>query len=144
MPFEPLEEKRVYQHAEAVADAVWDLCGPWDSFVKQTVGSQLVRAADSIGANVAEAGGRFHPSDVCNFFYYARGSLYETRYWLRRAVKRKLITEEQTYALFATLEQLAKDVNGCISFQRTRLTKSGPRASRATKAPATSPNKQTT
>jgi four helix bundle protein len=126
MPFEPLEDKRVYQHAEAVADAVWDVCEPWEAFAKQTVGTQLVRAADSIGANVAEAGGRFHPADVCNFFYFARGSLYETRYWLRRAVKRTLITEEQMKALTEDLEQLAKDVNGCISFQRTRSSKSSP------------------
>jgi four helix bundle protein len=133
MPFEPLEEKRVYQRAEAVADAVWDLCGKWTAFAKQTVGGQLVRAADSIGANVAEAGGRFHPSDVCNFFYFARGSLYETRYWLRRAVKRGLITEDQLAAVMTELDQLAKDVNGCISFQRTRSAKPKPQSTPAPK-----------
>src|SRR5919109_5192306 len=79
MPFEALESKRVYQHAEHVSDTVWELSEKWNAFVRQTVGSQMIRAADSIGANVAEAAGRFHPADVCNFFYFARGSLYETR-----------------------------------------------------------------
>ena len=121
MPFEALESKRVYQHAEHVSDSVWDLSEKWNGFVRQTIGSQMVRAADSIGANVSEAG-RIHPADVCNFFYFARGSLYETRYWLRRAQKRKLITEEQLTALTAESDQLAKEINACISHQRTRGT----------------------
>src|SRR5690349_8589128 len=111
MPFEALESKRVYQRAEFVADTVWELCEKWNAFAQQTVGSQMVRAADSIGANVAEAGGRFHPADVCRFFYFARGSLYETRYWLRRAHKRKLVTEEQLSALTVELDQLTREVN---------------------------------
>jgi|SRR5262245_8589721 len=120
MPFEALESKRVYQHAEHVSDTVWDLSEKWNAFVRQTVGSQMIRAADSIGANVSEAAGRFHPADVCNFFCFARGSLYETRFWLRRALKRKLITEEQLTALTAELDQLGREINGCISHQRTR------------------------
>jgi len=123
MPFEPLESKRVYQKAELVADFVWDLSEKWHSFARNTFGSQLVRAADSIGANVAEAAGRFHPADVCKFFYYARGSLYETQYWLRRAVKRKMITEADLQTILGELDSLAKEVNGCITFQRTRETK---------------------
>jgi four helix bundle protein len=123
MPFEPLEDKRVYQRAETVADAVWEMCESWSSFAKYNVGSQLVRAADSIGNNVAEAGGRFHPADVCNFFYFARGSLYETRFLLRRAIKRKLINQAQFDAVSTELDQLAKEINACISYQRTRSTK---------------------
>jgi four helix bundle protein len=99
MPFEPLEDKRVYQRAEALADQVWNLVAGWEWFAKKSMGLQLSNAADSIGANIAEAGGRFHPSDVRNFLYYARGSLQETRYWLRRALQRRLVTAE----LFASL-----------------------------------------
>jgi four helix bundle protein len=123
MPFEPLEDKRVYQRAEAIADAIWQICDSWPWFSRKTVGQQLIRAADSIGANVAEAGGRFHPADVCNFFFFARGSLFETRYWVRRALQRKLVTEEQFNALSNELDQLAREINSCISFQRTRNTK---------------------
>jgi len=75
----------VYQRAEAVADQVWELVNGWEWFPKKTVGTQLARAADSIGANIAESAGRFHPGDVRNFLYFARSSLQETRFWLRRA-----------------------------------------------------------
>jgi four helix bundle protein len=120
MPFEPLESRRVYQHAEEVADRVWDLVIVWDWFPKKTVGTQLARAADSIGANIAEAGGRFHPGDVRNFLYYSRGSLRETKYWLRRAVRRKLITAEVFGSLDEELEQLSREINGSINHQKTR------------------------
>ena len=52
------ENLKVYQLAEKVADAVWELVLGWDNFAKDTVGRQLVRAADSVGANIAEGTGR--------------------------------------------------------------------------------------
>jgi four helix bundle protein len=120
MPFEPLESKRVYQRAEVIADQVWELVVNWEWFAKKTVGAQLARAADSIGGNIAESAGRFHPADVRNFLYYARGSLQETRYWLRRAHTRGLIPGETFESLIPELDQLAREINQCIAFQKTR------------------------
>lgn len=68
MPYEPVESKRVYQRAEAIADQFWEIIVAWEWFAKRTVGLQLAKAADSIGANIAEAGGRFRPNDVRIFF----------------------------------------------------------------------------
>jgi four helix bundle protein len=120
MPFELLEDKRVYRRAEALADRVWDLVIGWDWFLKKTMGTQLTRAADSIGANIAEAGGRFHPADVKNFFYHARGSLRETKYWLRRALQRKLLPETEFASLDEEVEQLSREINQAINFQKSR------------------------
>ena len=52
------ENLRVYRLAEELADRIWDIVSGWDSFAKATVGEQLVTAADSIGANIAEGSGR--------------------------------------------------------------------------------------
>ena len=52
------EELDVYRLSEDLADRVWDLVIPWDIFAKDTVGKQVVRSADSIGANIAEGCGR--------------------------------------------------------------------------------------
>jgi four helix bundle protein len=120
MAYETLESKRVYQRAELLADRVWEIVSGWEWFAKKTVGTQLARAADSIGANVAEAGGRFHPADVRNFLYFARGSLRETKYWFRRALRRRLMTDEQVTPLDEELEQLAREINQCINYQKTR------------------------
>lgn len=42
---------RVYQLSEILADEIWIIVTNWKYFEKDTVGKQLVRAADSIGAN---------------------------------------------------------------------------------------------
>lgn len=42
--FEKLE---VYQLSEKLADDVWHIVIRWDSFSRDTVGKQIVRAADS-------------------------------------------------------------------------------------------------
>jgi len=45
------EKLQVYQLSEKLADNIWEIVVTWDSFAKDTVGKQIVRAADSIGAN---------------------------------------------------------------------------------------------
>ena len=122
MPFEALEDKRMYGRAEGVADRVWERVNGWSRFAQDTVGEQLTTAVDSIGANIAEAGGRFFPNDVKKFLYYARGSLRETVYWLRRTKARHLIPEEEVDGLLRDLEQLSREINGAIAFQKKRAT----------------------
>jgi 23S rRNA-intervening sequence protein len=52
------EKLQVYKLAEQLADGIWDVVRSWDYFAKDTVGKQMVKAADSIGANIAEGTGR--------------------------------------------------------------------------------------
>ena len=42
------EKLHVYKLSEKLADSVWHIVIKWDSFAKDTVGKQIVRAADSI------------------------------------------------------------------------------------------------
>jgi len=109
------ENLRVYQLAEAVADEVWQLVMTWERFARSTVGSQLVRAADSIGANIAEGAGRGTYQDNRRFVRIARGSLNETRHFLRQAYRRKLIGESQTASLKGLLDELAPRLNAYLN-----------------------------
>ena len=99
MAHQSFERLRVYQIAEKLADEVWDIVVRWDSFAKDTVGKQLVRSADSIGANIAEGCGRRSYQDNRRFIRTARGSLNECKHWLRRAFRRKLLTERHIRVL---------------------------------------------
>ena len=108
------ETLRVYALAEALADSVWEIVMKWELFARETLGRQLARAADSIGANIAEGTGRGSYQDNRRFVRIARGSLYETRHWLRRAYKRKLITDKQVLALKPLLEELAPKLNAYL------------------------------
>jgi len=105
------EELRVLQSAEVVADGIWQQVVQWDVFARDVVGKQLARAADSVGANIAEAYGRFHYGEKLQFLYYARGSLFETKYWLNRSHKRDLMTSAQMQDYASQLTDLARQLN---------------------------------
>ena len=89
-----VEDLDIYQMAEDLSDRIWEICIKWDYFAKDTIEKQLVRAADSILANIAEGHGRYHFNDRLNYCYYARGSLEETKSWISKAIRRKLIKNE--------------------------------------------------
>lgn len=109
------EDLRVLQAAEAVADDVWRQVVRWESFARDTVGKQLARAADSVGANIAEAFGRFHYGEKLQFLYYARGSLFETKYWLNRTLARDLMPSTQAQDYASQLSDLARQLNAFAS-----------------------------
>ena len=90
-----LEDLEVYQLAESFSDEIWFIVLEWDYFAKDTLGKQLVRSADSIGANIAEGFGRYHFKENKNFCYFSRGSLIETKGWINKAKTRKLMSEDQ-------------------------------------------------
>jgi four helix bundle protein len=50
----------------------------------------MVRAADSDGANIAEAAGRFGYADQRRLLFVARGSQIELQHWIHRAEARRL------------------------------------------------------
>jgi len=108
------ENLRVYQLAEKLSDAIWEIVRGWDGFAKNTVGQQIVRSADSVGANIAEGVGRGSYQDNRRFARVARGSLNETQHWLRRAYKRSLLTDEQIEQLKPIIENLAPQLNAYI------------------------------
>ncbi len=109
------EELRVLQAAEAVADGIWRQVVRWDTFARDVVGKQLARAADSVGANIAEAFGRFHYGEKLQFLYYARGSLFETKYWLNRTRTRDLMPSTQVQDYASQLTDLARQLNAFAS-----------------------------
>lgn len=97
-----------------MGEEVWKIVIGWGYFEKDTVGKQLVRAVDSIAANLSEGLGRYHFKEVKNFAYYSRGSLFETKTWITKASNRKLIKEEQFLNITSKIEEIGKMINGYI------------------------------
>ena len=108
------ENLRIYQLSEKLADQIWDLVSLWDAFARDTVGKQLVRAAVSIGANIAEGSGRGSSQDYRRFLRISRGSLYETLHWLRRAYMRKLLSAKQTKEIRLVIAELSPTLNAYL------------------------------
>lgn len=108
------ENLQVYQLAEKIGDRIWDIAKSWGNFERDTVGKQLVRAADSIGANIAEGSGRGSYQDNRRFVRISRASLYETKHWLRRAYRRKLIDQPDVDYLKPIIDELAPRLNAYL------------------------------
>ncbi len=109
------EKLRVYRLSEKLADELWKIVMHWNYFARDTVGKQMVRAGDSIGANIAEGAGRGRFLDNRRFVRMARGSLNEVKHWLRRAHKRSLLTSSQTNLLKPPIEELAPTLNAYLN-----------------------------
>ncbi len=95
-----LEEFKVYQLSMEIAEKIWAIVDGWNYFAKDTVGKQLVRAVDSVAANLSEGYGRYHFRESINFSCDSRGSLFETKTWLTKARNRKLL-KTSDYLLFS-------------------------------------------
>ena len=109
-----VKDLEVYKLAFSLTQLVWDIVSNWGNFEKRSMGEQLMRASDSIGANLAEGFGRFHYKDNQKFCYYARGSLEESKHWLRIAIKRGLVSNEQLSQITPLLEELSPKLNAYI------------------------------
>ena len=80
-----------YRLAAELCDDLTTEVETWPNFEKWSLGVQLVRAAGSVGANIAEGSGRWTEADKRHLFLIARGSLYELEHWVERALKRELL-----------------------------------------------------
>jgi four helix bundle protein len=109
-----LEDLVVYKIAMEIGEEIWGIVSEWSYFAKKTVGEQLVRAVDSIAANLSEGYGRYSYKENKRFCYYSRGSLTETKTWLTKAKSRKLITIEEFDKFISSLEVLHKKLNSYI------------------------------
>jgi len=77
-----------------IGEEVWAIVKTFDYFTKLTIGKQIVESSDSIASNISEGFGRYHYRDCRTFYYYARGSAFETKTWIIKLYNRQLITKD--------------------------------------------------
>ncbi|TFH25852.1 MAG: four helix bundle protein [Bacteroidia bacterium] len=106
-----LQEFKIVEHTNRISANIWQEVIQWKHFEKDTIGKQLVRAADSISANLSEAYWRYSFADRKRFAYYARGSLCETINWLQISSTRGLIDIDKATILQAELDALSLRIN---------------------------------
>ncbi len=117
------EDLEVYRLSERLADAVWEVVKRWDRVATDTVGKQIIRAADSVGANIAEGVGRRTYRDNARFIRIARGSLYEVKHWLRRAHRRGLLDDRDVEDLKPIIDELLPRLNAYLRSIRAMANK---------------------
>jgi four helix bundle protein len=107
-------ELDVYRLAEDLSDLIWYAFDDWAPKVQHTIGYQIIRSSDSIAANIAEGYGRYTPADRKTFYRYARGSFEETKTWLRKLIRRKVISGKSVQKYTDTINELGPKLNAFI------------------------------
>ena len=115
-----LEDLEVYKISLEISDRVWNLVINWDNFSRNNIGGQLLRAIDSVGANISEGYGRGSKVDNARFVKIARGSLFESKHWLNVANSRKLLSDKEFKEILDEIESLLPRLSAYINY----LTKS--------------------
>ncbi len=110
-----LEDLEIYNLSMDLSDEIWEIVIKWDYFVKDTIGKQWTRAMDSVSANISEGFGRNSFKDSRTFYYYSRGSLYESKTWFEKAKRRKLLSDEVSLQMFERLNKLGIKMNNFIN-----------------------------
>ena len=110
-----ITEMDVYRLAEQLSDMIWADFDRWPVKAQNTIGYQAIRSADSIAANLAEGYGRYTAPDRKKFYHYARGSFEETKAWLRKAVRRKVIASDDRVSEYKrVIDELGPKLNAFI------------------------------
>lgn len=102
---------KVYRLATELSDELWECVSGWNAFEKQTIGEEIVRAADKVGSSIAIGLGRGNANDHNKLIKISRGYLNETMYWLNRAHSRDLIDMNKMLYLKSKLEVLVSGLN---------------------------------
>jgi four helix bundle protein len=106
--FEGLE---VYKKSMAFVVGVFNVCV---EIRDREMKDQLKRAALSIPLNIAEGNGRIHAKEKKQFFYTARGSLFECIPLLEICLKTRQIAESKHKELYELSEHVGRLLSGLI------------------------------
>ncbi len=110
-----------YKIAFSLSNIIWKIILEWDNFSKFSLGSQFVRAVDSISANIAEGFGRYNKKDKIVFYRIARASVYESLDWLEKSKRRNIISKNDYDKIFKILKRLPIEINSLIKFTNNNL-----------------------
>jgi four helix bundle protein len=117
-----LSELEIYQLSKELSRQSWDIYQKIPKYLKISFGNQFLSAIDSIGANIAEGYGRYHYKDSLKFFYYSRGSLWESSFWLELLLQREFIDMIEYEDFKKQLINLSVKLNNFIQSLRSKLT----------------------
>jgi four helix bundle protein len=113
-------ELDVWQQARELVKYIYQLTSKFPSEEKYGLINQLRRAAISVPSNIAEGCGRNHPRDSIQFYFVARGSLYEVETQLILASDLQIISHNDLEQALEKLTRCKKLLNGFINYFETQ------------------------
>lgn len=109
----------VWKEARILANEIYNATKlfPKDELFGLT--NQMRRCAVSVASNIAEGCGRNYPKDSIQFFFIARGSIYEVETQIYIAYDQKYLTEILFKNLLNKVEITRKLLSGFIKYYQT-------------------------
>lgn len=117
MPATLIQDTEVYKLSEKLSDLIWYAYDNWNYKAQHTIGLQAIRSADSIAANLSEGFERYSAADRKRFYIIARGSFEETKCWMRKAIRRKVLTGQENKEIADMINSLGPKLNLFIKNQ---------------------------
>ena len=112
------EELPCYQRAREFRQAIAAYCRKLPREEEYRLRDQMLRAARSVTANIAEGFGRHHHQENIQFCRQARGSLVEMRDHLNVAEDEGFASIAEVAGLRTSLEKALESLNGYIAYIR--------------------------
>lgn len=109
-------ELDVWKEARTLANEIYTVTKNFPKEEQFGLISQMRRCAVSVPSNIAEGCGRNYPKDSIQFFFIARGSLYELETQIYIAFDQKYINDTLLKNLLLKLETTRKLLNGFIKY----------------------------
>jgi four helix bundle protein len=111
---EKFYQLKIWREGHNLLMLVYDIIKSFPDNEKYSLTSQLLRSANSIIANIAEAHGRYYYADKIRVLYTSRGEIEETQNHLIVAKSRGYLTSERSNELVRRYEGLKIGLNNYI------------------------------
>ncbi len=118
---ESYQDLEVWKQTKDLVGYIYQVTKPFPKEEQFGLTNQLRRAAVSIPSNIAEGCGRNHSKDSLQFFFIARGSLYEVETQIILAYDLGFLSNEEQTTILNNIRSCKKLLNGLINyFQKKR------------------------
>jgi len=114
------EDLEVWQRARTLRKGFSELARRLPSDEKFRLTDQILRAARSVTANIAEGYGRFHYQETIQFCRQARGSLFELLDHLTVAFDEKYVSKTEFDEFKTRIFEVVRLLNGYVQYLQRR------------------------
>ena len=109
------EKLDAWKDAMKLTEVIYKMTKIFPEEEKYGIISQIQRAAVSIPVNIAEGRGRYHTKEQIQFFYTARGSLYEVITLLKLSLSLRFIEQDKYNDAVIKCENVLSKLSGLIN-----------------------------
>lgn len=119
-------ELDVWKHSRILVKSIYQLIRKFPKDEQFGLTNQLRRALISVPSNIAEGCGRNHFKDSIQFFFIARGSLYEVETQIIVSSDLEFVSQADLDLILEQITKCKKILNGFINYYQNKANNQHP------------------